>query len=194
MKLRSLAWVGVLLVAAPAAGRAQSAQALSIQVSGLYAGLFGNAYAFLKDGFGAEAQLRYTPSRLSIGGGLQWTRHSTQITSVPMSLFGIFIEPRYVIPVNSSSMAPYLSLRMSVLKQRISDDRYSGSSSGLTGNVGAGLLFRLGSRVNLDAGASFGYTTFGDLTITDNSDGSTSSGPGGSGSNLVGRLGFAFGI
>lgn len=193
MRIRMIAGL-LLLAVAPGVARAQSAQPFSVQVSGLYAGLFGKAYTFLKDGIGAEAQLRYTPSRLSVGGGLQWTRHPTAITNVPMTLYGIFVEPRYVVSVRSNSMAPYVSMRVSVLKQRISDAQYDGSSSGLTGNIGAGLLVRMGSRLNLDAGASFGYTSFGDLTITDKSDNSTFAGPGGSGSNLVGRLGFAFGI
>lgn len=193
MKARSVL-AGLLLCAVPRAATAQSAQRFSVQASALYAGLFGKAYTFLHDGFGAEAQLRYTPGGVSIGGGVQWTHHSTDITNVPLTLYGLFVEPRYVIPTNSNTIAPYISMRLSLLKQRISDAQYEGSSSGFTGNAGAGILYRLGARMNLDAGASFGYTTFGALTIRDKTNGTTMSGSAGSGSNLVGRLGLAVGI
>ncbi|MFL5513712.1 MAG: hypothetical protein ACJ8CN_14910, partial [Gemmatimonadales bacterium] len=54
---------------------AQSAQAVSIQVSGLYNAVFGDVFETLKNGFGGEAQLRYTPGALSFGLGFQYTVH-----------------------------------------------------------------------------------------------------------------------
>ncbi len=186
--------MGLLACAAPRMAGAQSAQRFSVQASALYAALFGKVYAYVHDGIGAEAQLRYTPGAISIGGGVQWTSHSTTIANPRLKLVGIFLEPRYVIPTRSNTVAPYVSSRLSILRQRLSDPSGDFRSSGFTGNLGGGFLFRLGSRMNLDAGASFGYTTFGDLTFTDATDGSKSSTPGGSGSNLVGRLGIAVGI
>lgn len=183
-----------LLACAASRASAQSAQAFSVQVSGLYAGLFGNANATLKSGFGAEAQLRYTPGAVSIGGGFQWTHHNTTTAGVPLKLYGVFIEPRYVIPTRSNTVAPYVSSRISVLKQDISDAQFRVKASGFTGNLGGGFLFRAGSRMNVDVGASFGYTHFGDRTLTDKVNGTETTGPGGNGSNVVGRVGLAFGI
>jgi len=69
----------VLLVAVTllATGRvsAQSAQAVSLQVSGLYNVVFGNVFENLKNGLGGEAQIRYTPGALSYGLGFQYTAH-----------------------------------------------------------------------------------------------------------------------
>lgn len=192
MRMRLIVVSLLACAASPAA--AQSAQAFSVQVSGLYAGLFGQANATLKSGFGAEAQLRYTPGAVSIGGGFQWTRHSTTTAGVPLKLYGVFIEPRYVIPTRSNTVAPYVSSRISLLKQDISDAQFRVKASGFTGNLGGGFLFRAGPRMNVDVGASFGYTHFGDRTLTDKVNGTETTGPGGNGSNVVGRVGLAFGI
>ncbi len=191
---KSLALACLLASAAPRGLSAQSAQRFSVQGSALYANLMGDAYAKLNNGIGGEAQLRYTPGALSVGGGLQWTHHTTTIGTAPMSLYGFFIEPRYVIPTRSNTLAPYLSLRLSVLKQRISDDQFIGKATGLTDNVGGGILFRLGSRMNVDIGGSFGYTIFSSLVLTDKTNGTTTTGVAGTGSNLILRTGLAVGI
>ncbi len=192
--MRTRIALACLLAAAPATTAAQSAQRFSVQGSALYANLMGDAYAKLNNGIGAEAQLRYTPGALSVGGGLQWTHHTTTIGTAPMSLYGFFIEPRYVIATRSNTVAPYLSLRLSVLKQRISDDQFIGKATGLTDNVGAGILFRLGSRMNVDIGGSFGYTIFSSLVLTDKTNNTTTTGVAGTGSNLILRTGLAVGI
>ncbi len=189
-------WIVLSLAAftAPSLAVAQSAQPFSVQLSGLYANLFGAANATLNNGIGAEAQLRYTPGAISIGGGFQWTRHSTTTAGVPLKLYGLFLEPRYVIPTSSNTFAPYVSTRLSVLKQRITDGQFTVTASGFTGNAGGGVLFRVGPRINLDVGASYGYTHFGDRTLTDETNGTETTGPGGNGSNLIARVGVAVGI
>jgi hypothetical protein len=50
---------------------AHSSQRVVVQVSGLYAELFGKTYEGLGGGSGFEAQLRYTPGAFSIGAGYQ---------------------------------------------------------------------------------------------------------------------------
>jgi hypothetical protein len=189
-----MAVLALFACAAPGTAAAQSAQRFSVQGSALYANLLGNAYAKLNNGVGAEAQLRYTPGALSVGGGLQWTHHTTTIGTAPMSLYGFFVEPRYVIATRSNTLAPYLSLRLSVLKQRISDAQFLGTATGLTDNVGAGVLFRLGSRMNFDLGGSFGYTIFSSLVLKDKTNGTSTTGVAGTGSNLILRAGLAVGI
>jgi hypothetical protein len=189
-----------------AAGRAtaQSAQAISVQVSGLYNGVYGDVFNGIKSGFGAEGQIRYTPGALSFGVGFQYTVHDrppikeTDPDSLNLRLYGPFIEPRYRIHTGSNVWAPYLSARFSLLKVGFSDPQFSLSSSFIQINGGGGLLYRLSSRVNLDMGATFGYNQLGSGTLVfeNESSGTRTSEPVelSSGANLVVRVGFAFGI
>jgi len=186
---------------------AQSAQPISLQVSGLYASLFGDDYEGIGKGLGGEAQLRFTPGALSVGVGGQYTRHDFTVT-VPsvgdfdgnLSLAGAFIEPRFVIATGSNLVAPYISARLSLLHQGISVDfpacgEVSGSATGTTVNGGGGLLVRLTSRMNLDAGATYGYTQFGEATIKCESTGEELGELAkGSGTNIVVRIGLAIGL
>jgi len=193
--------VGALVLSAADAA-AQTAQQISIQVSGIYASLFGDAYEGVDNGIGGEAQLRFTPSAFSIGAGGQYTRHGVEGLDEDLSLMGVFLEPRFVIPVGSNYFAPYVSGRLSLLRQSISVDansgfcvgKLSGSTTGVTANGGGGLLVRLGSRLNLDAGATYGYTRFGEGTIRCESTGDRLEFPSGNGSNVIVRVGLAIGL
>ncbi|MDQ3809598.1 MAG: hypothetical protein M3336_04840, partial [Chloroflexota bacterium] len=80
--MRIMRWLAATVGAAcllPAQVTGQSAQRLSVQASGLYAALFGAAYENLNAGPGFEAQLRFTPSALSLGVGYQYTDHDFQV-------------------------------------------------------------------------------------------------------------------
>jgi Outer membrane protein beta-barrel domain len=181
---------------------AQSAQAISLQLSGIYNGVYGNVFAGLKNGLGGEAQIRYTPGALSVGAGFQFTQHDRQPVqgdSIPadVQLYGGFIEPRYRIHTGSYTVAPYVSVRFSLLKTGFAPDGLSLSSTFMQLNAGGGLLYRLGSRLNLDAGATFGYNRRGSGTLS----GRTSENipvntpfESASGTNLVVRLGLAVGL
>jgi hypothetical protein len=178
---------------------AQSAQPISLQVSGIYASLFGEAYEGLKNGIGGEAQLRFTPGALSIGAGGQYTRHEIEDASINVSLAGVFLEPRFVVATGSNYFAPYLSARFSLLRQSVDFDdpdcgQIEGSTTGATVNGGGGVLVRLSSRLNLDAGATYGYTRFGEGTISCQATGEQVDIPSGTGSNVIVRLGLAIGI
>jgi hypothetical protein len=172
--------------------RAQSAQAISLQFSGLYNGLFGNVFQGLNNGAGAEAQIRYTPGALSVGAGVQYTVHGLDDFSENAQLYGGFVEPRYRIHTGSNVVAPYLSARFSLLKMGFSGDDLSVSSSFIQINGGGGLLYRLGPRVNLDFGATYGYDRLGSGTFEH--EGRSDPFQTRSGSNVVVRLGFAVGI
>jgi hypothetical protein len=174
--------------------QAQSAQAISVQVSGLYNGVFGNAFQRLQDGIGGEAQIRYTPGALSIGAGFQYTSHGQETQPEDIRLYGGFIEPRYRIHTGSNIIAPYLSARFALLKIGFSGGDLSTSSTFIQLNGGGGLLYRLGSRFNLDLGATYGYNRVGDGTLRRKSTGSQTPFESGSGSNVVVRLGLAVGI
>src|SRR6478736_1585782 len=93
---------------------AQSSQRVAVQVSGLYAELFGKTYEGLGGGLGFEAQLRYTPGAFSIGAGYQRTTHHDDAAGGDVHLSGGFLEPRYVIATSSRSFIPYVSARVSL--------------------------------------------------------------------------------
>lgn len=188
-----------LLLAAMAVShdlRAQSAQAVSLQVSGLYNGLFGTVFQGLNNGVGAEAQIRYTPGALSFGAGFQFTAHSYDNPSFDenVRLYGGFVEPRYRIHTGSNVIAPYVSVRFSVLKMGFSGDDLSVSSNVIQLNGGGGVLYRIGPRLNLDMGATYGWNRLGEGTFDSKQFGTLATFPGRNGSNVVVRLGFAVGI
>ncbi|MEO8090000.1 MAG: hypothetical protein ABI703_06865 [Gemmatimonadales bacterium] len=174
--------------------QAQSAQAFSLQASGLVNGVFRGVFNGLQDGVGGEAQLRYTPGALSLGAGFQFTIHELDGRRDNAQLYGGFLEPRYRIHAGSNVVAPYVAARFSVLKAGFSGGDLSLSSTFIQLNGGGGLLTRLTSRLNLDVGATFGYNRMGSGTLTSRSSGIVQPVEGASGSNIIIRLGLALGL
>ena len=185
----------VLLI--PCVAQAQSRYPFSIQGSGLYARVLGDAYESidLLNGYGFELQGRWTPGALSFGAGYQRTNHSAE--SGEWTLSGAFFEPRFVIDVKSDRFAPYVSGRFSVLHLDGTKDELSASTSGINLNLGGGLLLSLGQagggRSNLDIGATYGYTRFGDFTLAQGGGAETLESLG-SGKNIVIRIGLVIGL
>ena len=173
---------------------AQSAQPYSLQVSGLVNGVFGDVFTGLQDGIGGEAQFRYTPGALSVGAGFQFTIHKLENRTEKAQLYGGFIEPRYRIHAGSNVVAPYVSARFSLLKVGFTGGDLSLSSAFMQLNGGGGLLTRLGSRLNLDLGVTYGYNRLGNGTLTSNTSGTAVPVESSSGSNVVIRLGLAIGL
>jgi hypothetical protein len=195
--VRGLVLTALLAGALPLGLHAQSAQRLSIQGSGLFIKLFGDAFPGAEAGFGFEAQVRYTPSALSFGAGFQYTSHEIEGVDQRASLLGGFFEPRYVFSTSSSSLFPYLSGRFYLVQIRSENTATDirTTATGLAANGGGGVLVRLGSRVNADIGATFGYARFSDFKFEDLSTGLTgTSDISNSGSNLVLRLGLTLGL
>jgi len=189
-------WLVPLVVLGTVCGdlEAQSAQAFSLQASGLVNAVFGSVFTGLQDGVGGEAQLRYTPGALSVGAGFQFTIHQLENRMDNGRLYGGFMEPRYRIHAGSNVVAPYLSARFSVLKVGFSGGDLSLSSTFIQLNGGGGLLTRLSSRLNLDVGATFGYNRLGSGTLTSRTRGTAVPVESSSGSNIVVRLGLAIGL
>jgi hypothetical protein len=192
-------------------GAAQTAQPISVQLSGLYEGLAGDAFDDVQPGAGFEAQLRYTRGAWSVGLGYQTTRHDYRYCALPnsgggpclvsiagqFSGSGIFFEPRYVLDAGSDVFAPYVSGRVSVVRQKADGHpEYDFSVSGSSANAGGGLLVRMSPRVNFDAGGTVGYTRFSRFRSVDRRTGAVLTGAEGgtSGSNFVLRVGVAIGI
>jgi hypothetical protein len=174
--------------------QAQSAQPYSLQASGLFNAILGGLFTNLHDGWGGEAQFRYTPGALSVGLGFQVTFHELEARTESASLYGGFIEPRYRIYAGSNVVAPYVSARLSLLKMSFSGGDLSLSSILMQLNGGGGILIRLSPRLNLDLGASFGYNRLGKGTLTSKSGGTMLPVPSTSGSNAVMRLGLVVGL
>jgi opacity protein-like surface antigen len=196
-------------LAQPAAG--QSAQKWSLQGSLFSSTLIGDnpIYQNVEPGAGFEIQARWNPSVFSLGAGFQWTTHKQNllanqpdvINDPNTTLNGFFVEPRYVILVGSNTLAPYLSGRVSFLRQTTTAEfrtingpaTLKASAEGMNFNVGGGLMFRLGSRLNLDVGATYGYSSFGDF-VTE-VDGQEFDRAGSStGQNLTLRMGLVLGL
>ncbi len=197
---------------------AQSAQRWSVQASGLYVGVFGDAYDGLKNGAGGEVQLRVTPSLWSYGAGLQYSTHAlTQNSDFNVALAGVFFEPRRVFDIGSAKFAPYMSARVAYLQQsadlgEVQDSRIARASgdvalsvarranlelsaSGFQGNVGGGVLTKLSPRINLDLGVTIGAIRFGDATLkVDGEESGSFDGTSGTGQNVVVRAGLAIGL
>lgn len=200
--LRTTLVSAVLVVMAASPTLAQSAQRYSIQASGLAVSTFGQAYDGLTGGPGLEAQFRITPSVWSFGFGLQGSLHSFDDAALgdeDVTLSGLFFEPRRVVDVGSTRVAPYVSARLAYLRQSVDFDvqgtKVTASASGTQINGGGGVLVRLTPRVNLDFGATYGLIKFGDIEVDAAGVGRAKiEGSSGNGSNLVVRAGLAFGL
>jgi hypothetical protein len=192
-RLGSVLALAAILMAAEL--RAQSAQAISLQVSGLYNGLYGDVFDNLNSGLGGEAQIRYTPGALSLGAGAQYTVHSLdEPFTEDAQLIGGFFEPRYRIYTGSNVVAPYVSARFSYLNMAFSGDDLWVTSDFIQLNAGGGLLYRLGPRFNLDLGATFGWNRLGEGSFNSRTRGRISAFSAESGTNVVVRLGLAVGL
>jgi len=176
---------------------AQVQNPFSVQASALFEQVYGDAAQWrlnesLPAGYGVEGQVRYTPSALSLGGGVQWTTHNWTDggEDSKLSLLGAFLEPRYVLPA-TDRIGPYLSARLALtkLKLKVAGEEV-GTATGTTINGGGGILVALAPRMALDIGATFGYTNFGDLENNGTPTGLKT----GSGTNLIARVGLAIGL
>lgn len=181
----AVATIGLL----PTIALAQSAQPYSVQFSALGSVPFGGGLTTVQPGPGWEAQLRYNPGAVSLGVGVEQTFHDLDgFANRTVTLLGGFFEPRYVVDVGSDSAAPYLSGRIAVSSISVEEGPSSATATGFTLNGGGGVLVRLGSRTNLDLGASVGYKKLGQA------DFGTSVFDMGNGANLIARVGLAIGL
>ncbi|MGI9626321.1 MAG: hypothetical protein ACR2QM_05755 [Longimicrobiales bacterium] len=184
----TVALLGGLALTNASSVEAQTSQKVSIQVSGLGQSFFGSDFEGINAGLGAEAQLRYNHSSFSIGGGVQYTTHSSSVEGLSVDAIGAFLEPRYVVDMGSDKAAPYISGRFAITDFEFDDDTQGnlGTESGITVNGGGGLLYRMGPRLNLDFGATFGFQRIG--IIGESLTGSNQ------GTNIVFRAGVAYGL
>ena len=175
---------------------AQTAATYSLQGSGIFVIPGGTAFADTKSGPGVELQLRrrlpWSSGLWSIGGGVQYSRHDVGAAN-PLTLTGVFLEPRRVFEGSSSRFAAYGSLRAAVFQQSLSAEGTSSSATGGQLNVGGGVLIVASSSINIDLGATFGLLKFGGYNVPFVVGGGFPV-PASSGSNLVLRAGLAIGL
>ena len=160
MRFLALGCALTLTTAVADAARAQSAQPWSLQASGLLTtiniGIGGSNVA----GGGVEGQLRYTSGLWSLGGGVQYSSHTSAGDNVKLS--GLFVEPRPTFVVSSPRVGPYLALRGAVLRQ---SNNFGTSSNGYAVGGGGGVIVALTDRVNLDGGAAVLRQSLGGITL-----------------------------
>jgi hypothetical protein len=167
MRIPALGCVLAATAVTAATAHAQSAQPYSLQASALFTtanvGSGGSGVA----GAGVEGQLRYTSGLWSLGGGVQYSSHSSRndVTDRDdnIKLTGVFVEPRRTFVVASPRVGPYLALRGALLRQ---SNNFGGSSSnGYAFGGGGGVIVALTDRVNLDGGAAVLRQSLGEFTI-----------------------------
>ena len=165
---RTIAAAGVAILAGNTFGagclHAQSAQPYSVQLAALFTS-FDNGGASV-GGVGVEPQFRLNRlystegfGALSLGIGGQFTSHSRGGDKLRIS--GLFFEPRYVPALGSNTIFPYVSARLSFLRQSNNFDAPSTSGTGF--GAGGGVAIKLTRTINLDAGVQLVRQKFGEL-------------------------------
>ena len=158
---------GLLSLGVARTATAQARQPWSVQGSVLYTAQDLGGSAGTVGGAGIEAQLRRTFARFSIGGGIQYSTHSSGPDD--LKLTGFFLEPRLVLDVGSGSIVPYLAGRLAYLHGSLTAGAIDGqgSSGGTAFGAGAGVIYGLSHRVNIDIGGALLHQTLGDITLDD---------------------------
>jgi hypothetical protein len=159
--------ITLALLLAPSLAHAQSERPYSIQASALATSLKLGRSGNNIGGVGIELQGRYTPlGKFSYGLGVQYTVHSSfnpgRQADDDLKLSGVFIEPRYAVPLPSAPLGLYLAGRLAALRQT---NNFATGSSGWAAGGGAGLLWHLGTRVDLDAGGAVVWQSLGDVRL-----------------------------
>jgi len=145
--------LGLVLAAVPL--QAQARQRLSLQGSGAVLFPTTDDPTFDSDTrLGWEAQLRYTFSRFSLGGGYQRSRVFTATNpDFDLTLSLVFLEPRYVL-VAGSTVAFYLAGRVG-FGDFVCSEQCNAETSKITVGGGGGFLVKLTSRFALDLGGQW---------------------------------------
>jgi len=164
---------------------AQTAQRWSIQLSALGAELTNlSDDDQLKFGGGAELQVRFNPSALSIGFGFQTTRHKVENTLLgrerTVTYAGGFVEPRLILGSLGDFLAFYAAARFMSLS---ATTEVAGTEAKIQGAAlagGGGVLVRITNRLNAELGATAGKEYYNRNVDT--------------GTTVVTRLGLALGL
>ena len=146
---------------------AQSAQPFGVQLAVLGTTIVRDAATI--HGIGLEPQFRFNRvvsseawGAVSLGIGGQLSSHSRGNDELRM--IGLFLEPRWVPPLPSTRVFPYVSARLALLRL---EGRFvfapDGASRGSGVGVGGGVIVRLSRTVNLDGGVQLVRQEVGDI-------------------------------
>ena len=158
-----LATVSSFFLCAPRVD-AQGGQKYGFQIAVLSTSIGTGSDAI--SGVGVETQLRantvYASEKfvLSLGVGAQLTSHSAGSDKIVIS--GVFLEPRWVPHTPLERVFPYVSGRLSFLRQ---SSNFGSASTGPGFGAGVGLAILLTKTLNLDAGVALVRQQFGDFTF-----------------------------
>lgn len=156
---------------APRSARAQSAQPFAGQLSAMFTTIAaGNTTV---SGAGVELQQRFNRiyasealGALSLGIGAQYTVHAK--VQDRLKIAGVFLEPRWVPPIGSGTVFPYLSARLAALRLTGEFQFANGGSSNGSGfGAGGGVAVKLTRSINIDAGAQLVRQRFGTIGVLD---------------------------
>lgn len=156
-----------LLAAAAAPLAAQSAQPYGVQLAVLGTTIVRDGATIR--GAGAEPQFRFNRlfsseswGAVSLGIGGQLSNHERGNDALRM--LGLFLEPRWVPPLPSTRVFPYVSARLALLRM---EGRFvfapDGATNGSGIGAGGGVIVRLSRTVNLDGGLQLVRQQVGDI-------------------------------
>lgn len=197
VRLVVVAWALLLVVSN---ATAQSRQFFSVQGAALLTSLHGETFDRLRigTGVGGELQVRLNPGTFSLGAGIQITKHTStsQGLTNDMTLTGYFLEPRYVLRIQSRIVRPYLAGRIALLNQKTDIEdigtTFPVKARAVAFGGGGGFVARLNDFVGFDLGAALTSANFGNYEYRDTGD--TSGLDAGSGMSFVVKAGVNIGI
>lgn len=171
----------------PVTAVAQDSPGFSVAGAVLYADVSGDDFQGTNAGFGFDAQGRYSWGAFSLGAGFHYTTHDLEGLSDNLGVRGFFVEPRYAFNAGSPSLVPYLTGRLSLVKEKVESGPDKAEASGTAIGGGGGLLVRLGPTVHFDVSVTYAAVSFGDFEL----NGSTVPDSDTSGSSLALRAGVS---
>ena len=183
----------VLLGGVPAL--AQSSTRVSVEVSGGYLLLGGDAFAATDDGMGFEAQLRLGfRGGSGLGIGYYRSKHSVPALPEDIAMSSVFADVRYYLPVESR-LRPYVAARLGLMQKGTEvlipfTGPVEGKARGTLVGAGAGLSYMVTSAIDVMLAAGYDLTFFGDSDYQGERFSDTSA----NGSVLGVRLGVSVGF
>lgn len=140
------------------------APALGLGASVGYYALGGGVAGPIGAARGLDVFLQFTaPSGLGLRGGARASHHHIGDGREPYVLFGLFLEPRFVVQSVASKLAPFVGVRAGRVWESVSDPGVSFRATGYFAGGSGGVLIRLHQQLAFETGLGFGGIWFGDF-------------------------------
>jgi len=129
-------------------------------------GQLGASSSDIQNGVAYEGQLRYGfPFGLFVLGGIHVSKHDIDQVSPYYKLTDFFLEPRFVALRFSSRWAPFLSGRVSLLKEEVDQPGAQFTATGHSLGGGLGVYLRLAPQVALEGAFNVGVVKLNDYVF-----------------------------